>query len=83
MKKVLSVLLCILLFCAGVFPSAHVYAARGTTYYVDGIDGSDETGDGLSPETAWKTVPFTECTLSAGDAVLFRRGALRFRTFSL
>ena len=76
MKKSLSVLLCILLFCAGVFPVSLVYAARGTTYYIDSLDGSDETGDGLSPETAWKSVPVTECTLSAGDAVLFRRGGV-------
>ena len=76
MKKIVSVLLCLLLFCVGVCPASLVYAANGTTYYIDSIDGSDETGDGLSPETAWKTVPVTECTLSAGDAVLFRRGGI-------
>ena len=76
MKKTVCVLFCILLFCVGVFPPALVYAAHGTTYYVDSIDGSDETGDGLSPDTAWKSIPVKECTLSAGDAVLFRRGGV-------
>ena len=55
----------------------------GTAYYIDSIDGSDKTGDGLSPETAWKTVPVTECTLSAGDRVLFRRGGVYDCTLTL
>ena len=49
---------------------------QGASYYIDSIDGSDETGDGLTPETAWKSVPVTECTLGAGDSVLFRRGGV-------
>ena len=75
MKKLLSVFLCLLLIACAV-PAAVAQTAqpRGTAYYIDALDGSDETGDGLSPETAWKTVPVTECTLSAGDSVLFRRG---------
>lgn len=49
---------------------------QGASYYIDSIDGSDETGDGLTPETAWKSVPVTECTLGTGDSVLFRRGGV-------
>ncbi|MBQ6163735.1 MAG: hypothetical protein IJK23_04585 [Clostridia bacterium] len=78
MKKLLSVLLAALLaismLSAAVFANAE--DAAGTAYYIDAIDGSDETGDGLSPATAWKSVPVTECTLGAGDSVLFRRGGV-------
>ena len=75
MKKYLSVFLCLLLlFCASPMAAAQPAEAGGTAYYIDAVGGSDETGDGLSPATAWKTVPVTECTLRAGDSVLFRRG---------
>lgn len=75
MKKTLSVLLSLLLLCAAAAPAgAIISTAQGTSYYIDSIDGSDETGDGLSPATAWKSVPVKECTLQAGDRVLFRRG---------
>ena len=72
MKKTISVFLCFLLALLCVAPAAADTA--GTAYYIDSIDGSDETGDGLSPQTAWKSVPVTACTLNAGDSVFFRRG---------
>ena len=70
MKKAVSVLLCALLFLAAFPVSAKI---GGVTYYIDSISGSDD-GNGLSPATAWRQVPVTEATLSAGDRVLFRRG---------
>ncbi len=46
---------------------------KGIKYYVS-ADGSDEN-DGLSPETAWKTIAkVNSATLTGNDAVLFRRG---------
>ena len=47
----------------------------GTTYYVS-TDG-DDTADGMSEATAWKTLsqPST-APLAPGDTVLFRRGDL-------
>ena len=74
MKKILSLLLCAALLGCCAAPAALAQAAQGVNYYIDSIDGSDLTGDGLSPATAWKTVPVTECTLGEGDQVLFRRG---------
>ena len=74
MKKTISVCLCFLLAFLCAAPAVVAAGTAGTAYYIDSIDGSDETGDGLSPETAWKSVPVTECTLNAGDSVLFRRG---------
>ncbi len=73
MKKTISVFLCVLLtiFCAA--PAAFAAGTAGTTYYFDSIDGSDETGDGLSPGSARRSVP-AELSLNAGDSVLFRRG---------
>ncbi len=54
----------------------------GTKYYVS-ADG-DDSADGKSPETAWKSVAKVENTgLKAGDAVFFRRGDIfrgQFRT---
>ena len=45
----------------------------GTTYYVSN-DG-DDSNDGLSPQTPWKTLnKVTEFPLAGGDCVRFRRG---------
>ncbi len=52
--------------------------ATGITYYVSNSTG-DDSNDGLSPETAWKTlqkVTRSEDILKSGDAVLFKRGDL-------
>ena len=73
MKKTISVCLCFLIAFLCAAPSAVAAGTAGTAYYIDSIDGSDETGDGLSPQTAWKSVPVTEWTLNAGDSILFRR----------
>ena len=52
---------------------------KGTTYYVS-ADG-DDTNDGLSPDTSWKTLTkVSSAELQPGDGVLFRRGDL-FRGF--
>ena len=74
MKKTGSIILCFFLMILCAAPAAAAVGTAGTAYYIDSIDGSDETGDGLSPQTAWKSVPVTACTLNAGDSVLFRRG---------
>lgn len=48
---------------------------KGNTYYVS-TDG-DDSADGLSPETAWKTLQkVTDFIFSEGDVVVFRRGDL-------
>ena len=48
---------------------------KGTTYYVAN-DGND-ANDGLTPETAWKTLAkVTEAELAEGDGVRFKRGDL-------
>ena len=55
---------------------------KGTTYYVS-ADG-DDTNDGLTPETAWKTLdaPFNHSeSFKAGDAVLFRCGDIFAPTY--
>ena len=45
----------------------------GATYYV-AADG-DDSADGLTPKTAWKTLSrVSEAVLAEGDAVRFRRG---------
>jgi len=52
--------------------------ATGITYYVSNSTGNDDN-DGLSPDTAWKTlqkVTRSENLLKPGDAVLFKRGDL-------
>ena len=48
--------------------------AGATTYYVDATNG-DDTRDGQSTTTAWKTIAkVNAATLAAGDQVLFKRG---------
>ncbi|MBQ8551373.1 MAG: hypothetical protein IJ428_01010 [Clostridia bacterium] len=48
---------------------------KGTAYYVS-RDG-DDNGDGLTPETAWRTLDkVSSAELLPGDGVLFRRGDL-------
>ncbi|MCD6496328.1 MAG: right-handed parallel beta-helix repeat-containing protein, partial [Candidatus Aenigmarchaeota archaeon] len=46
----------------------------GTIYYVSSSLG-DDSRDGLTPQTAWRTISkVNSMTLQPGDAVLFRRG---------
>lgn len=52
------------------------YPSGRTTYYVDSVNGNDEA-DGLSPETAWRTLKkVTDAELGFGSVVLFRRGQI-------
>lgn len=74
LKKSLACVLCAVLLAAVCLPVLSARAA-GVSYYIDSLSGSDETGDGLSPQTAWRTVPELESiTLAPGDRVLFRAG---------
>ncbi|MBR2411332.1 MAG: hypothetical protein IKB08_06365 [Clostridia bacterium] len=72
MKKIISLILCIMMLVT-VLPLSAV-SASGNTYYIDSIDG-DNSNSGRSPEEAWRDLGgFTADTLGAGDTVLFRRG---------
>ena len=51
-------------------------AAWCATYYVDATGGND-SNDGLSTGTAWKTIAKVNGqTFAAGDSVLFKRGGV-------
>ncbi|HEY7616858.1 MAG TPA: hypothetical protein VH744_08650, partial [Terriglobales bacterium] len=51
-------------------------AAGATTYYVDPGGGSN-ANDGLSPETAWRTLlKVGISTFNPGDVILFKRDAV-------
>ena len=51
-----------------------VSSLLGSTYYIDSNNGSD-TNDGLSPETAWKTIKKINSTsFVPGDKILFQKG---------
>ncbi len=48
---------------------------KGTTYYVS--NSGDDDADGMTPETAWKTIDrVNRSWFRKGDGVLFRRGDL-------
>ena len=48
--------------------------AYATTYYVDATNGND-FNNGLSPETAWKTISkVNSMDFKPGDTILFKRG---------
>lgn len=50
-------------------------SVTGKIYYVS--QNGDDSSDGLSPETAWKTIQkVNNSTITGGDAVLFERGTL-------
>jgi len=49
---------------------------QGTAYYVD-CDAQDDSGDGESQETAWKSVnKANQATLNPGDRLFFKRGCI-------
>ena len=76
MKRLLSIILCMLMLISVCAISPVSFAATGNTYYVDSIDG-DNTASGTSPAEAWKDLDgFVNCTepLKGGDTVLFRAG---------
>ncbi len=51
-------------------------AGAGITYYVDSA-AADDTGDGLSPATAWKTFTHVNATVFApGDRILLKAGSV-------
>lgn len=55
------------------------YTITGTSYYVDPVNG-DDARDGLTRETAWRTLDKALTTLAEGDAALLlsgNHGALR------
>ena len=50
--------------------------AHAATYYVDATGGND-SWNGLSPETAWKTIhKVNGMNFSPGDSILFKRGEI-------
>ncbi len=46
---------------------------KADVYYIDGINGND-SNNGLTLTTAWKTIQKANQTLQAGDTVYFREG---------
>ncbi|WP_217594048.1 right-handed parallel beta-helix repeat-containing protein [Cohnella sp. GbtcB17] len=57
-------------------PKAKALSFAGTVYYVDSAAGSD-SGNGLSPATAWKTLTKVNAkTFDPGDAILFKAGGV-------
>jgi len=56
--------------------SVEVNAKLGKTYYVDDRNG-DDANDGLTPQSAWKTLnKVNSVTFQPGEHVLFRRGGI-------
>ena len=54
--------------------TADLYKITGTKYYISSSDGDDKN-DGLSPETAFKTIHGLDKVFTYhGDAILFKRG---------
>ncbi len=73
MKKILSVILClIIVFTVPVT----AFAYTPTVYYIDSLDG-DDANSGTSEISPWKTVANIEGDkLSYGDKILFKRGGV-------
>ncbi len=79
MKKLFTVLLTLILAISCVCPVAKAnedYSSKysGTVYFVDPSTGAN-TNDGLSPQSAWKSVASIRIKqLKPGDALLIKRG---------
>jgi len=59
---------------AGALACVLATVASATTYYVSS-SGGDDTKDGLTTGTAWKSIAKVNAsTFSAGDQILFKRG---------
>ena len=65
-KSVVYILLAVLIICLPRIIKAE-------TYYVDDTNGND-TRDGFTLSTAWKTITKANQTLTAGDTVLIKAG---------
>ncbi|MFH0777597.1 MAG: hypothetical protein V2A71_03095, partial [Candidatus Eisenbacteria bacterium] len=80
MRKLLHVvpILCVITPFAGGGPGVRT-AHAGTNYYISSSLGND-SNDGLSPETAWRTLytVFNKClygpNFEPGDSILLKRG---------
>ncbi len=58
-----------------VYSESDYSTITGTKYYIS--PNGDDSNDGKSPETAWKSLSKTsDSVLKAGDGVLFERGAV-------
>lgn len=74
MKKVISVLICIIMAVQLMPFSASAVLGNDDTYYIDSING-DDSNTGKSPDQAFKTVSnVPSYALDEGDRVLFKRG---------
>lgn len=68
-KTLLCIVVFFLIYCTVNF-------AQAATYYIDSNRGNDQN-DGLSPQTAWKTVDrVNRISAQPGDRFLFARGGL-------
>jgi hypothetical protein len=78
-RKRLSMILVFFLMAAyfNVLPfHARTALAAGNTYYVDS-SRADDSGDGLTPSTAWKSLSkVNSTTFQPGDHVLFKAGGI-------
>lgn len=72
MKKITSVLLCLLLIYGLCIPAFAFQT--GAAYYIDAVNGND-ANDGTSPDRAWKSAErVNEHIFSPGDSLLIKRG---------
>jgi hypothetical protein len=72
--KLLQTMLVIFLMAVMFIIQDSKVEAAGTIYYVDSLQ-PDDSGDGTSPETAWKSLDKVNATtFSPGDQILFKAG---------
>lgn len=72
MKKIISLVLCILMVLPVMSLGVNA-AADAPVYYIDSI-GGDDAASGMSPDDAWKTINHDNYVFVPGTKVLFRAG---------
>ena len=71
-RKIL-VLFSVMVLLASIFSQSTIAEGAAATYYVSSSVG-DDANDGLSPETAWKTLEQVTAQIEDGDTILLKRG---------
>ena len=69
MKKVLNLIICVLFIGLFVIQPYYVNAETDLIIYVDGINGNDESGTGLNPSSAVKTLEKAYELLQTGGSI--------------
>ncbi len=74
MKKIISIVLCMLVVLSAVSVSVSA-VSTAPTYYIDSV-GGDDSNTGMSADSPWKTIGHDGWVFVPGTKVFFKRGGV-------